>query len=138
MFIKCDDTVSVHEWRRFGIKVSQYAKQLAKGDPRVPICAICGDNVGYLMDGNRFNDDGSLVDVTSLYPFLDEDNKPMPDTGCNPWPVIEEEGARACNECDVTEVLPARFAWDPETNAIFKNKLHWYATLKIEPVHPFS
>lgn len=30
--------------------------------------------------------------------------------GNNPWPVVEDENARCCDECNDTEVIPARLA----------------------------
>lgn len=30
--------------------------------------------------------------------------------GNNPWPIVKDENARCCDECNDTEVIPARLA----------------------------
>lgn len=30
--------------------------------------------------------------------------------GNNPWPVVDDENARCCDECNGTDVVPARLA----------------------------
>ena len=30
--------------------------------------------------------------------------------GNNPWPVVKDEDARCCDDCDATVVIPARIA----------------------------
>ena len=92
---------------RLQICLAQVAKQLAKDDPEVGTCDICGDNLGYVMSAdNLFNEDGS-----PFSPCIDKKTKkPMPSMGNNPWPIIVDEESVCCTECAVTEVLPARIA----------------------------
>ena len=89
---------------RHQLEANIESRKLAKDDPAVGTCDMCGESLGYVIEKME-DHSGNLT----FSPVIDEKTyKPKPSEGWNPRP-FRDADKRCCLECNLTEVIPTRY-----------------------------